>query len=264
MRKKYKAVVVGLKWSPKQMSKYRPVFSYEDEYGETKQYVRRKSMERTPFSENRSYIIVKDKNGTYESTERKLSDRFCFLCLKALMLLATIIFHNEAILLLLLSSTATFAHMFLPGLIRTQIGKSKLNTEKIEGKITSYQKLKRKDDSGNPLYRPIIEYNYNGNIYTHMSKTTCLLDQYGHQSTCEIFICNSRKVVYDIFEVSQPIFDIKKWVKRFRDAKANIADKDMKVYAPSQQTPTKVFNKTDTIPINIPLKTLPYKKASGW
>ena len=242
------------------MSRYRPVFEYEDSDGNIKTYTRKKSIERTPFTEKESYIIIHSKHGIYEASERLISDRFCFLCLKVAMILSTIIFPSLFLFMCILSTLTTAAFITLPGLIKQKIGHGCFGTEKIDGKITGYQKLKRKDDNGNSLYRPIIEYSYRNQIYTHMSKIVCEENAYGLMTVCEIFICNNKKIVYDVFEVNQPIVDFDKMKKIFIQKKNN--ESDMKIYSPRKVTSSN-FKNGDTMPINVPLRTLPYK-ASGW
>lgn len=269
--RKYKAKIVGYKWSPKRMTSYKPVFVYEDADGIERKYIRRYGMEKTPFTEARSYYICKGKNGTYEKTEKHLSANFLFLCTKLIALICSMIFPNLALCFFCASSILwLFFRNIIPYICRKQTLALKNNVELIEGKIIGYQKLKRKDNNGNALFRPIIEYKYDNGIYSRVGKTICDAEKYPFHYKVNVYISKKRMRVYDHWELNQPIIDIGKYISSIKQlftitniTPQKLADVDVKIYQPVNDK-NKSYVTTATIPINIPLKTYNVKKAANW
>lgn len=270
--RKYEAKIVGFKWSRKKMGYYYPIFEYIDGEGETKQYIRRKGIEKTPFIEREKYYICEKKGRKYERTEKKFSLKqysFFFIA-TAILSLLIMLFINARIALLAgwIALSLFNLRRIAKYLKRIVIKKTKLKREPIQGQIIGYHTVKMMSliDGEQIKYRPLIEYVYGDSIYTHISKTICDENAYTVNSPCNICLDINHSVVYDELELSAPIIDVKKILATCKAIIGKMTERTIKQYhAPNKPVVQNQQMTDDTIPIVIPLKTYDYKrKVSGW
>lgn len=276
--RRYRAAIVGFKWSNKSIEKYRPIFKYTDSDGIERQYIRRRAIEKTPFTMQKRWYIYKSKNGTYEKSERKINQNFVALCLFVL----------STLLVLLVNSSApyVFGCIFV---IRATLVLKRINRyfrvkrvsakEGLQGKIIGYKKVKTKSIFANGdnrfEFHPIIEYVFCGRCYARVSRSVCKENEYDSNNKCKIYIDMKKQKVYDSFEVEMPCFNFGKIKTEIGYAlmainNALVKREKVKEFIPQQKPEmeekhVRAALKGDTIPMNIPLKTYNInKKVSGY
>lgn len=270
----FKAQIVGFKWSQRHIERYRPILEYKDNYDIVRRYTMTRSIEKSPFVMKKKWYILKFNAKTYELGEIKINWFIlrCFICLLSMLLM--FLFPRVRIYMF----GATFIYYALKTIIKInkymrvqRVAK----THGVIGRITGYKKARKRSlfAEGDDRYefRPIIEYVFAKQCFTHVSKERCLENQYKINQPCKIFMDMRKKKIYDEFEIQRPCFDWS-WMnqemtllfKILKGQSYKIVDKT-KEY---KQTKKKGVNsnamKGDTVPINIPLKTYDVKKASGY
>lgn len=268
----YKAKIVGFKWNRNRIWQYYPIYEYVNEYGETKRYVRRHGIERTPFLMSQKHRIYKRNGKSYEESERKLNIHFTMLLFKMLTIVALFIYPKYALWITLFSLCVNAIYQCTPFFKRYTYHVAKNRGIKVSGKIVGTQRVKDKSviDNKQYVYRPIIEYIYGDSIYTHLSNIKNEKDIYVLNGPCDIFIDKKSQCVVDEMEAMLPIIDIDQinfyLTKLIQKAKSD----NTKVYIPkAQPIGNAVFvaqkMTSDTIPLNIPLKDIRIpQKAANW
>jgi hypothetical protein len=87
----HKATLIGWKKSKKRIGYFHPVFTYIDEDGIKRTYIRAKGMERTPFSSQKKYFIIRGFCETYEMTERNPFKKMIFAAIALTMLITLLV-----------------------------------------------------------------------------------------------------------------------------------------------------------------------------
>ena len=261
--KKYTANIVGYKW---RKEKYYPIFEYKDDRGNVRQYIRKKPVEKNPYTRKQNYTICVDEGYTYEKTERKLCLKKYFLPLRTILFFASMFFKWK--IFLLVASFLAIIHMslFLKDVAEGwRVRKLQEYQRPICGTIKGYKRLKKRSSIINRpyLYYPIVEYMHEGCFYSHISSKGMRTKEYDIGNTCNVYLDKFKKCVYDEFDLSLPIVDISLFVDLYSNVRKKFEKRDnTKVYVPNS-TVAKPVSVMSTNTITLP-STAALKNVSGW
>jgi hypothetical protein len=206
----YKAMIIGFKKSKNKIGHYHPIFKYEDICGNERTYVRQKSMEITPFTIDKNYLICKKGFKTCESSEKKMAPRVYFLILRLFLLAIALINHKVAIWTMIINSAVRLIYKVAMVLSKYNLKMKKDIMCRVDGEIIGYKKVCRVKifNRGYYKYRPLIKYEYNGRDYVHIGTIGCDEEQKAVGSLCKIYVNTERKLVIDEFEINTPLINI--------------------------------------------------------
>lgn len=260
----YRARIVDYEQSTKKIGQYYPVFEYRDHYGDIHTYTRKRPIEITPFTENKQYRICKKEFCTHEATEKRLAPRVYFLAIRILMLIVAFL-NPSLVLFTMLVNTAAQQGYHVWKMIqkwRTSYFRNKLT--QINGVIIGYKKAKRKGmfASSEPVYRPLIQYEYKQRTYIHIGKIACKEEQRIKGAICKIYIDTKRQLVVDEFEINAPLLAISSWSKESVGiTRKNIVARTKRLRKDVDQS-SGVSQPQLTGPS--PLRSVEYKRVASW
>ena len=200
-------MIIGFKKSKNKIGHYHPIFKYQDDCGGIRTYTRAKSMEITPFTMDKNYIICKKEFETYEMSERQLSPRVYFLALRILFLIIAFINPKIAALTVVANFSIRFGYEIAKIIEKYKLKKNKSSMSCVGGKIIGYREVQNKSpiNDGQYKYRPMIEYLYKGEEYVHIGSAVCGENQRAVGALCKVYINSKKKMVIDEFELDAPI-----------------------------------------------------------
>ena len=264
----YKAQIIGFKKSEKSIGKYYPIFEYEDRYEQSRIYVGRKAIEKTPFAMDKTYFIHRKNNETFERSERPLSPKLCLLSLR-IVFMAIVVVRPELALLTIIANTLCNGGYFAIGALdQYLLNLSKERLDPIPGKIIGFKKVTKKNIIGmkRKVYCPSIEYKYNGEIYIHIGSVEYKEKPCEVNTSCLIYVDEERRRVADEFEVEVapiPIPDVS--TGEIKNTCKEIL-KETKNRLVENTSEKKSKEKYEDVPHAIPLREgyyKGYKRASG-
>lgn len=220
---RYEAQIIGVQ-PPKGQSGYaHPVFKYEDECGESRTYTRKGGMIITPFSLCRKYIVCrkmkKGKACTYEKEEHRIAPNFWFFVFRCIA--SFLSFFTPIIGVVTMPMTALYyvGRRFIK-VVRAQ--ELHARTEKVaptKGRLVGYQEKTMELVGGTVHYRyyPIIEYEYEGMVYRHVSRVRQHNIYKKVKLNHNIYVDDWNKMVFDEMEANKQVKLLPEEIKSIRD-----------------------------------------------
>jgi hypothetical protein len=263
----YNAEIIGYKRSRRCKGHFFPIFEYEDQYGNTRQYIRSASMERTPFSTNKTYKISKFGFKTFEIGEINITPKRWFMVLRLLLLIAVFLHPAIAIVTAIFNVICRICYWAWKAKRKHDALKLKGDYIKTLGTVVDYSDMNQKMPilSNKYVSYLVTEYEYEGKKYWHIGSIGCSGNPDLTNTSCEIYINPKTHVIMDEFEANAPVIMIPQLtaasiqqtslnvIERTKKAKMKNRNKNAKKEAPT----TECIN-------GIVLKTYEYKRASNW
>jgi hypothetical protein len=221
----HRAWIIDFKKSKKRMGYYYPVFEYANEDGMTRQFISSICREKTPFTICQPYRLRKIGYGVYEKEEMQIAPR-CYWTAFALILMIVSLFGLRLMLSSICIAVLAISINNVCKILKIdKMQKIAHQTEPIEGKVIGCQRRRYRHIDGvmEDQFYPVIEYEYQGEIYQHVSsRQDDRSDELG--TVCNIYIDAKKRIVCDSYEANTSISSVilpRIYIPKFKKPAAN-------------------------------------------
>lgn len=220
-----RAWIVDFKKSKKRMGYYYPVFEYKDNDGLTRNFTSSICREKTPFTISHPYRLRKIGYGVYEKEEMKIAPRCYWIVFASILMIISLFGLRLMLSSLCIAVLAISINNIFKILKIDKMHKMTYQTEPIEGKVIGCQRRRYRhiDGAMEDQFYPVIEYEYQGEIYQHVSsRQDDHSDELG--TVCNIYIDAKKRIVFDSYEANTSISSVilpKIYIPKFKKPAAN-------------------------------------------